>query len=376
MEYKKEIINMTKKTKVGIIGGSINNGWASGTHIPALQHLEEYELTAVGTSNKESAQKSAEAFEATHGFDQIEELAQHDDVDMVVVSINVKEHYDAVKTIIPTGKPIYSEWPLGSTTEEAIEMQEWVATHHIPTAIGLQARQAPAINYVRDLIAEGYVGKVLSAQLRVSMQGMGAKADKSTAYLFDRTSGGNLLTIVGGHNIDAFTYMLGDFAELSATTVQQFAEVQLEDIQKVIEKTTDDQILVTGKLTNGAAASIHIQGGVKHPKGVTLEIFGDQGSIVLTAPMTIQFGSHQLLGAGVGDAELQELTIPDSYYSVPESLKNDPGYVLNIAQVYHKFAQDIQEGTSLTPNFADAVKVHQLIDAIRKSAQTGERQYL
>ncbi|MFD1990478.1 Gfo/Idh/MocA family protein [Paenibacillus nicotianae] len=367
---------MTKKIRVGIIGGSVNNGWANSTHIPAVQHLEEYELTAVATSNKESAAKSAEAFKATHGFDQIEELAQHPDVDMVVVSINVKEHYHAVKTVIPAGKPIYSEWPLGSTTEEAIEMQQWVEEHQIPTAIGLQARQAPAIKYVKELLKEGYVGKVLSAQLKVSMQGMGGKADKSTAYLFDHTYGGNLLTIVGGHNIDAFTYMVGDFAELSATTAQQYAEVELEDIQKVIEKTTDDQILVTGKLTNGAAASIHIQGGVKHQTGVTIEIFGDQGTIVLHAPMTIQFGSHDLLGASSADAELQELTIPDTYYSAPDSLQDDSGMVLNIAQVYRAFAQDIQEGTSLVSNFADAVKVHKLIDAIQKSAQTGERQYL
>lgn len=367
---------MTKKIRVGIIGGSVNNGWANSTHIPAVQHLEEYELTAVATSNKESAAKSAEAFKATHGFDQIEELAQHPDVDMVVVSINVKEHYHAVKTVIPAGKPIYSEWPLGSTTEEAIEMQQWVEEHQIPTAIGLQARQAPAIKYVKDLLKEGYVGKVLSAQLKVSMKGMGGKADKSTAYLFDHTYGGNLLTIVGGHNIDAFTYMVGDFAELSATTAQQYAEVELEDIQKVIEKTTDDQILVTGKLTNGAAASIHIQGGVKHQTGVTIEIFGDQGTIVLHAPMTIQFGSHDLLGASSADAELQELTIPDTYYSAPDSLQDDSGMVLNIAQVYRAFAQDIQKGTSLVSNFADAVKVHKLIDAIQKSAQTGERQYL
>ncbi|MDQ1234122.1 putative dehydrogenase [Paenibacillus sp. SORGH_AS306] len=365
---------MTKKIKVGIIGGSVNNGWANSTHIPAVQHLEEYELTAVATSNKESATKSAEAFKATHGFDQIEELVQHPDVDMVVVSINVKEHYHAVKASIPSGKPIYSEWPLGSTTEEAIEMQQWVAEHQIPTAIGLQARQAPAIKYVKDLLKEGYVGKVLSAQLRVSMEGMGGTADQSTAYLFDRTSGGNLLTIVGGHNIDAFTYMVGDFAELSATTAQQYTQVALVDTQQMIEKTTDDQILVTGKLKNGAAASIHIQGGVKHQKGVTLEIFGDQGTIVLYAPKTIQFGAHELLGANSADAELQELTVPDDYYSVPDSLRDDTP-VLNIAQVYRAFAQDLQEGTSLTSNFADAVKVHQLIDAIQKSAQTGERQY-
>jgi predicted dehydrogenase len=366
---------LSNKIRTGIIGASINNGWASGTHIPAIEHLDEFELTAVGTSNMTSAKKSAEAFHADHGFDNMEELAQHPDVDMVVVSINVKEHYHAVKTITPAGKPIYCEWPLGSNTGEALEMQEWVESAQLPNAIGLQARQAPAIQYVKDLLAEGYVGKVLSANLKISINGMGGVGDKSSAYLFDRKIGGNLLTILGGHNLDAFTHMLGDFTELSAHTAQQFPEVELVDIQKVIKKTTDDQILITGKLTSGTAASVHIQGGVKHQTGLTLEIFGDEGTIVMSAPASIQFGSHQLRGAGPTDNELRELTIPDAYYWAPLSLKNDSGFVLNMAQAYRKFAQDIQEGTSLAPNFEDAVKLHQLLDAVEKSAQTGERQY-
>ncbi|WP_141501065.1 Gfo/Idh/MocA family protein [Paenibacillus luteus] len=366
---------MSNKIRTGIIGASINNGWASGTHIPAIEHLDEFELTAVGTSNMTSAKKSAEAFHADHGFDNMAELAQHPDVDMVVVSINVKEHYHAVKTITPAGKPIYCEWPLGSNTGEALEMQEWVASAQLPNAIGLQARQAPAVQYVKDLLADGYVGKVLSANLKISIDGMGGVSDKSNAYLFDRKIGGNLLTIVGGHNLDAFTHMLGDFTELSALTAQQFPEVELVDIKKVIKKTTDDQIMITGKLTSGAAAIVHIQGGVKHQKGLTIEIFGDKGTIVLSAPASIQFGSHQLRGAGPTDNELRELTIPDAYYWAPLSLKNDSGFVLNMAQAYRKFAQDIQEGTSLAPNFEDAVKLHQLLDAVEKSAQTGERQY-
>ncbi|WP_249871505.1 Gfo/Idh/MocA family protein [Oceanobacillus saliphilus] len=293
-----------KKVRAGIICGSFNNGWARGSHIPAMEHLKELELTAVGTSNIEGAMISADTFKATHAFDKAEDLAQHSDVDMVVVSINVKEHYDAVKAIVPAVKPIYCEWPLDSNTTEAIEMQEWVESRQLPNAIGLQARQAPAINYVKDLLTEGYVGKVLSANLNVSIDAMGGVGDKATAYVFDRKIGGNLLTIVGGHNLDAFTYMLGEFKELSAVTAQQFPEVELVDIQKVIEKTIDDQILITGKLTNDETASVHIQGGVKYQTGLTLEIFGEKETIVLNAPASIQMGSYKLRGAGPTDKEL------------------------------------------------------------------------
>lgn len=87
-------------------------------------------------------------------------------------------------------------------------------------------------------------------------------------------------------------------------------------------------------------------------------------------------GFHQLRGASSTDKELQNLSIPNHYYWVPDSLKNDTGMILNVAQAHSKFAKAITEGTPGLPTFADAVKLHQLLDTIEKAAQTGERQHL
>lgn len=70
---------------------------------------------------------------------------------------------------------------------------------------------------------------------------------------------------------------------------------------------------------SGAAASVHIQGGVNRQTGLTLEIFGGLGTPFLNAPPSIQFGSHHLQGAGSADQEHQELT----YYWAQDSLKDD-----------------------------------------------------
>nr|WP_102345930.1 hypothetical protein [Bacillus sp. Marseille-P3661] len=80
--------------------------------------------------------------------------------------------------------------------------------------------------------------------------------------------------------------------------------------------------------------------------------------------------------AAQNPSELKELTIPDQYVWVPKEIKNAESKVLNVAQAHRKFAKDIQEGISQMPTFEDAVKLHQLLDAIVKAAETGERQYL
>ena len=66
-------------------------------------------------------------------------------------------------------------------------------------AVGLQGQVSPAINYVKDLIADGYVGRALSATMFVNAADWGATLDR--AYQADFANGANLMTITGGHNL-------------------------------------------------------------------------------------------------------------------------------------------------------------------------------
>ena len=75
--------------------------------------------------------------------------------------------------------------------------------------MGLQSRGAREFNRVRDLVAAGYVGKVLSCTMIVTTPGWGADFTLSRAYLADHSTGATLMTIPGGHSIDALCFCLG-----------------------------------------------------------------------------------------------------------------------------------------------------------------------
>jgi len=51
--------------------------------------------------------------------------------------------------------------------------------HH---AIGLQARQSSVVNFVKDLVAEGYVGKVLSCHMKVVSTAKGGTTNETSKY--------------------------------------------------------------------------------------------------------------------------------------------------------------------------------------------------
>lgn len=136
---------MTKPIGVGVIGASPGpDSWAANSHIPALRALRGFELRAVATSRRASADAAAQAY-GVEGFDDARMLIDHSGVDLVVVAVKVTQHYDLVKQALAAGKMVYSEWPLGTTLAEARTLAELAEAAGVRTVIGLQSRFAPAV---------------------------------------------------------------------------------------------------------------------------------------------------------------------------------------------------------------------------------------
>src|SRR5439155_26181170 len=103
------------------------------------------------------------------------------------------------------------EWPLGRDLDDARGMAGRAADQGVRTVVGLQARQAPAIGFIQELLADGYVGEVLSTTM-VGLSVPGDVVGQPNAYMLDKANGANALTIAVGHSLDTLSYVLGEFA--------------------------------------------------------------------------------------------------------------------------------------------------------------------
>ena len=186
---------------VGIIGVSAARGWAATAHIPALRALPNYEVRALSASSAESARSAGEAFGVGAVFSDHEQLVTRPDVDVVAVTVKVPHHRELVSAALAAGKAVYCEWPLGRDLDDARAMAALAAEQGVRTVVGLQARQAPAIERVRQLLSEGYVGEVLSTTM-VGLSIPGDVVVQPNAYMLDKTNGANMLTIAVGHSVD------------------------------------------------------------------------------------------------------------------------------------------------------------------------------
>src|SRR5260221_3700797 len=267
------------KIRVGIVGASANRGFASIAHIPALRALPQFEIAAVCTARQESAEAAAGHYGVPLAFSDPAQLAGHPDVDLVTVSVKVPDHYRPVMAAIVSGKHVYCEWPLGRDTDEAARLLDAAERRGIRHAVGLQGQVSPAINYVKDLVADGYVGRVLTATMIGCAPNWGATIDR--AFQADRAMGANLLTITGGHTIDALCHCLGEFRELAAFVVSQRDRIPVDGSGEIIPQTAPDQVAVSGVLGDGAVVSFQVRAGVTRGTALLFEIHGDGRDLVL-----------------------------------------------------------------------------------------------
>src|SRR3954462_15174446 len=194
---------------VGIIGVSPVRGWAATAHIPALRALPNYEIRALSAHSAESAHAAGEAFGVSVVFSVHELLVTQPDIDVVAVTVKVPHHRELVSAALAAGKAVYCEWPLGRDLDDARAMAALAAAQEVRTVVGLQARQAPAIERVQELLSDGYVGEVPSTPV-IGLSVPGDIAGRPNAYMLDRTNGANVLTIAVGHSLDILNHVLGE----------------------------------------------------------------------------------------------------------------------------------------------------------------------
>ena len=196
--------------RVGLIGlsSSAITSWASSAHLPALlseSGKSHYTITALLNSSVAAAHAAIEQYKlpaSTKAYGNPQDLADDDDIDVVIVNTRVDKHYETVLPSVKKGKLAVVEWPIGANVEQAETLFEEARKSGGRVAIVLQGRWAPPVLKLKDLlegkaqVVDGGLGKLLSSNVRA----WGGAADRSAlppglAYFADKKIGGNPVTM-------------------------------------------------------------------------------------------------------------------------------------------------------------------------------------
>ena len=138
--------------RVGIIG----TGWIADKAATTLNGLNTCEAYAVGSRKLETAQ----AF-----------VLADPDIDLVYVGTPHSHHYDVTKQAIMAGKPCLVEKAFMANARQTKEIIDLAHERGVFLAEAIWTRYQPAVNIVRNLLADGRIGtpKLITATLGYSM---------------------------------------------------------------------------------------------------------------------------------------------------------------------------------------------------------------
>ena len=153
--------------RVGIIG----TGRIADKAATTLNGLNTCEAYAVGSKKLETAQAFAAKWGIKKAYGSYAELLADPDVDLVYVGTPHSHHYDVTKQAIMAGKPCLVEKAFMANARQTKEIIDLAHERGVFLAEAIWTRYQPAVNIVRNLIADGRIGtpKLITATLGYSM---------------------------------------------------------------------------------------------------------------------------------------------------------------------------------------------------------------
>jgi predicted dehydrogenase len=119
---------------------------------------------------------------------------------------------------------------------------------------------------------------------------------------------------------------------------------------------------------------VHVREAVAGGIGFLWEINGTDGTLRITADAALPEIYPLSVAGARGGNEPAELAVPAALRQTwPALISLEGAPAFNVGRAYAAFAADIDNGTYTVPDFADAVRRHELIAAIERSAASGER---
>ncbi|PWY90370.1 NAD(P)-binding protein [Aspergillus sclerotioniger CBS 115572] len=202
---------------IGLSASAITS-WAADAHLPAIQSPSGQalmQITALCNSSVAAAETAIRTYHlgpaTVKAYGNPDDLAADPTVDLVICTTRVDKHYPTVLASLRAGKSVYIEWPITSTVAEVDKLLSVARASGATVAVGLQARFAPPIIKIKEILRSGRLGRLLSTEVR-GYGGTGARDVLPTGlkYFAQKEVGGNPITIGFGHMIDYVQSVVGD----------------------------------------------------------------------------------------------------------------------------------------------------------------------
>jgi predicted dehydrogenase len=212
--------------------GLISVGWMGKLHSRAYQALPYiYPETGIRPRLLHAADTAADRVDyATdvlgyaRGSTDYREVLADPEVDVVSICAPNMLHREIGVAAAEAGKHFWIEKPVGRNVEDTAAVAAAANAAGLVTSIGFNYRHAPAVEHVRELVAQGALGRITNVRA-VFLTGYAAEPKGALSWRFKRElAGSGALGDLLSHVVDLMQYVVGPVAEITALTSTVYTE--------------------------------------------------------------------------------------------------------------------------------------------------------
>ncbi|HWB15817.1 MAG TPA: Gfo/Idh/MocA family oxidoreductase [Vicinamibacterales bacterium] len=287
---------------------------------------------------------------------------ERDDIDAVDIALPNHLHGPAAIAAAQAGKIVLCEKPLALSLDEARAMVE--AARNVPTKVWYNYRRLPAIAFARQLIDEGRLGTVFHYNAAY-MQQWGADTGRAATWrmnpaLAGSGAAGDLLT----HCIDTALYLNGPIADTTAAARTLASG-----------RTVDDAFMALVRFQNASAGMFEAtRFGIGYRNAQMFQIHGSGGMLRFNLERLNHLEFFDAMAPST-EQGLRDLLVTDLKHPVFGNFWR-PGHIIGYEHTFiaslAAFLDCLARGEDFHPNFADGLAVQEVLDAMQRSAASGQ----
>ncbi|WP_130353240.1 Gfo/Idh/MocA family protein [Agromyces ramosus] len=367
----------------GFMGAAHSQGWRTAQRVFDLP--VETEMAVIVGRNAEGVADAAAKWGWAESATDWREVIARDDIDLVDIVTPGDSHAEIAIAALEAGKHVLCEKPLANTVAEAEAMADAAAraaARGIRAMVGFTYRRVPAVTFLRDLIAQGAVGRI--AQVRASYrQDWLVDPDMPLGWRLQKEhAGSGALGDIGAHAIDLAQFVTGMQLErvsgvvdtivkqrplqgagsgLSGTAAEGFGEVSVDDIA-----------IFTGRFAGGVLGSFEAtRFATGRKNALSIEVSGDKGALAfdLEDLNSLRFYDRTAPNQLQGFTKILVTEPEHPYVAAWWPAGHTLGYEHGFSHQVKDLVEAIDAGIDPHPSFAEGLQVQRVLAAVEQSSE-------
>jgi predicted dehydrogenase len=337
----------------------IGTSFGGAVHAPGFASDPAFRLVGVASGHEENARRVAGTYGIPHATADWKRMLDEVEADLVAIASPVDLHYPMARAALERGHHVLLEKPFALNAAQARELAALAKAHGVVAVVNHEFRHKPGRAALARWIADGKLGRVEHIVMRTRLPGWARDPARRLTWLTEKDRGGGFLGALGSHDVDQLTVYAGPVRRVFAR-LRNLAPTApgVSAAHRAI--TAEDCYTLLLEFKSGATGLIDTFGGARQ-RSETIEAFGSDDAFVVMEGDRI---GRPSAGGGVEDVPVPEDLRLEA---TPESPLVAP-FKVKVA-----ILRDAIRGVgSASPTFAEALEVQKVLDAARKSDQTGE----